>query len=190
MRTFIAIELPQEIKDTLGRLQAKLKVAGADVKWVEPKNIHLTLKFLGEIDEQAVSRISSSLEEVCRAGKPFTIELSSLGAFPDAASPRIIWIGLKRGNKEVKEIFQNIEKHLAILGIPREEREFSAHITIGRTRSGKNRQELTKLLLAPAQNLSEWQFQVSKITLFKSTLTPRGPIYEVINEFLLSNSKS
>jgi len=187
MRAFIAIELPQEIKEALNRLQQKLKTAEADIKWVEPKNIHLTLKFLGEIDEQTRSRINSSLEGICRIRKPFMIAISSLGAFPNTASPRIIWLGIKQGNNEVKEICQTMEKHLTVPAIPKEEKEFCAHITIGRTHSGKNRQELAKLLIDLSKNLSQSQFQVSKITFFKSALTPRGPIYEVIQEFPLSN---
>ncbi len=185
MRTFIAIELPQEIKEELGRLQEKLKAAGADVKWVEPKNIHLTLKFLGEIDEQARNRICSTLEEICRTRKPFVIALSSLGAFPNTISPRVIWAGISQGDSEVKEIAQAVEEHLETIGFPKENREFSSHITIGRTRSGKNRQELTKLLANLTQKNLERQFPVTKIILFKSTLTPHGPIYEILQEFQL-----
>ncbi len=188
MRTFIAIEIPQEIKDTLGRLQAKLKIAGADVKWVKTKNIHLTLKFLGEIDEQTQDRISLSLERLCRNRQPFSITLSSCGAFPNNHSPRVIWVGIKQGDNEVKEIAQKIEELSSIIGIPKETREFSSHITIGRTRSGKNRRELAELLDKLAQKPLEGQFPAQKITLFKSTLTPHGPIYEPLKEFPLLKS--
>ncbi len=185
MRTFIAIELPQEIKDSLGRLQGKLKAAGADVKWVEPKNIHLTLKFIGEIDEQTQGKVSSGLKEISRASSPFGAALSSCGAFPDTSSPRVIWAGISQGDKEIKFIAQLIEDRLAAAGIPPETRAFSSHITLGRTRSSKNRRELAKLLLYLAEKPLEGQFAVNKITLFKSTLTPHGPTYEILKEFSL-----
>ncbi len=185
MRAFIAIELPQEIRETLGRLQQKLKAAGADVKWVEPKNIHLTLKFLGEIDEQNLDRINSALEEICRTRKLFVITLSSLGAFPNTISPRVIWVGISQGDSEVKEIAQAVEVHLETIGFPKENREFSSHITIGRTRSSKNRQDLAKTISELSLKPLKDQFLVTKITLFKSTLTPHGPIYEILQEFQL-----
>jgi RNA 2',3'-cyclic 3'-phosphodiesterase len=183
MRSFIAIELPQEIKDTLGRLQQKLKTAGADVKWVEPKNIHLTLKFLGEIDEPTKDRISSSLKEICRSKSAFSISLSSCGAFPTTDSPRVIWAGIKDGDSQVKAIAQHIENNLAQIGLPKEDREFSSHITLGRTRSSKNRKQLSELL----SNLKtlEGSFPAAKLTLYKSTLPPRGPVYEILQEFQL-----
>ncbi|MFH0827731.1 MAG: RNA 2',3'-cyclic phosphodiesterase [Candidatus Omnitrophota bacterium] len=187
MRAFIAIELPQEIKTTLSRLQAKLKTAGADVKWVEPKNIHLTLKFLGEIDEQTIEKLNSCLEKIRKIKKPFTLNLSSPGAFPNPASPRVIWVGIKQGNTEIKEITLLLEKQSTEIGLTPENREFSAHITIGRTRSGKNRRELSKILSDLSQNsLEDNLFTVDKITFFKSTLTSRGPVYEAIKEFHLS----
>jgi 2'-5' RNA ligase len=188
MRAFIAIELPQEIKDSLARLQQKLKLAGADVKWVEPKNIHLTLKFLGEIDEQAQNRIIVKLEEISCAAKKFVISLASCGAFPNTNSPRVIWQGIEQGDKEVSAIATAIETQLESIGIPKENREFSSHITLGRTRSSKNRQELAQAISEFSLKPLKDKFPASKITLFKSILTPRGPIYETIREFPLSGS--
>ena len=185
MRAFIAIELPQEIKDTLGRLQQKLKAAGADVKWVEPKNIHLTLKFLGEIDEQTKDRVSAKLSEISAGTKQFTFSLSCLGAFPNTKSPRVIWIGIEQGDIEIKAIADAIETQLESINIPKETREFSSHITLGRTRSSKNRQELANALSELSLKSLKNQFPVTKITLLKSTLTPRGPVYEILQEFQL-----
>ena len=187
MRAFIAIELTQEIKDVLGRLQAKLKTVGADVKWVEPKNIHLTLKFLGEIDEQTQNLITDKLEEISNAQKEFVISISSCGAFPNTNSPRVIWAGIEQGDQEIRTIANSIETQLESMGIPKETREFSSHITLGRARSSQNRQELAKTLSQLILKPLKGQFPASKITLFKSTLTPHGPIYEVLKEFPLLN---
>jgi RNA 2',3'-cyclic 3'-phosphodiesterase len=187
MRAFIAIELPQEIKDNLSRLQGKLKTAGADVKWVEPKNIHLTLKFLGEIEEQTQTRIAAKLKEIAGNQRAFFISLFSCGAFPGINSPRVIWLGIEQGDQEVKTIAGAIETQLESIGIPKETRAFSSHITLGRTRSSKNRRELAQALSELSLKPLQVRFPTDKITLFKSTLTPRGPIYETIEEFPLSD---
>jgi 2'-5' RNA ligase len=184
MRTFIAIELPQEIKDSLSRIQAQLKSSGADVKWVEPKNIHLTLKFLGEIDEKRLEKISAILEEVAKEKGTFALRIASCGAFPKINSPRVIWVGVDKGNRETEEIARGLEERIAKVGIPKEDRPFSSHITLGRTRSPTNRQSLAEVLNKLAVDFAKenLEFKATKITLFKSTLTPKGPIYEVLKE--------
>jgi len=181
MRTFIAIELPNEIRNSLSRLQEQLKTSGADVKWVAPENIHLTLKFLGEVEEKKLEKITQIIEDTCGERNKFQIRIASLGAFPKIDFPRVIWVGLDLGDKETKEIAKELEQNLAKIGIPKEDRSFSSHITIGRMRSTLNREKLVQNLRNKlgGQNL---EFCVNKITLFKSTLTPKGPIYEVLKE--------
>lgn len=184
MRTFIAIELPPEIKESLARIQNQLKTSGADAKWVEPQNIHLTLKFLGEINEQKLAQIVSIIEDISKNKNAFSIRLSSLGAFPKINSPRVIWIGIDKGDNETKDMVESLEEKIARIGIPKEDRPFSSHITIGRLRSSLNRQRLVKVLLDLQPNFEKEgkEFLVTKITLFKSTLIPYGPIYEVLKE--------
>jgi 2'-5' RNA ligase len=181
MRTFIAIELPEEIKKSLSKLQEQLKTTGADVKWVEPKNIHLTLKFLGERDDKKVKGIESLLSEVSSHNNSFKIRINSVGAFPNLNSPRVIWVGIDEGDSETKKIAQELEEKIAKLGIPKEERAFSSHITIGRKRSAKNLKELSESLKKASEGKFDLPvFAVDKITLFKSTLTSQGPIYEPV----------
>lgn len=189
MRAFIAIELPKEIKKYLAGLQEQLKTAGADVKWVAPENIHLTLKFLGEIDEKKVNQVKEILAEVGGNKNSFPIRLSSLGAFPKINFPRIIWVGIDQGSAETEEIVRGLEQNFSQIGIPKEGRPFSSHITIGRMRSSLNRQklvqELNNLVNKRKDNL---EFLATKITLFKSTLTPKGPVYETLKEISLKNT--
>jgi 2'-5' RNA ligase len=187
MRTFIAIELPQEIRDYLKKIQENLKESGADVKWVAPQNIHLTLKFLGELDQQKLKEISHILEDVAKEKKSFSLELAGVGAFPDTNYPRVIWVGLAAGNEETKEIAELLEEKIACLGIAKEDRPFSAHLTLGRIRSGLNRIKLVQALNAWTQSETS-QFRAQKITLFKSTLTPKGPVYEILTEANLTTS--
>jgi 2'-5' RNA ligase len=190
MRAFIAIELPQEIKEYLSRLQEKLKSSQADVKWVSPKNIHFTIKFLGEIDKLQKCEVIEALEGICQNNGKFLIRIGSLGGFPNTKSIHVIWIGLSKGDSAVKNLALKIEEALKKIGIPKEEREFSSHITLGRTRSSKNRLELSKALeeLATVPPDKIYEFTNSLITLFKSTLTPQGPVYEVIHQGYLNDS--
>jgi len=188
MRTFIAIELPKEIKDSLARLQEQLKLAQADTKWVAPENIHLTLKFLGERDDKKVEKIKQVMDEIATRNKSFQIRISLLGAFPKIDSPRIIWVGIDKGDSETKQIAQELETEIAKVGIPKEDRPFSSHITIGRTRSNLNLKNLVQELkkLEGIFEQENQEFNTTKITLFKSTLTPIGPIYERLKEFPLT----
>jgi 2'-5' RNA ligase len=179
MRAFIAIELTEEIKDKLKNIQNELKGSGADVKWVEPENIHLTLKFLGDIDEKKIEDIKRILEKISEKHSRFSIELSGIGAFPKISDPRVIWIGVEKGKEELSKIFLELEEQLCRLGFKREERGFSAHITIGRLRSPLNRPRLIEEI-KKIDSFSPLSLSVNRISLFKSTLTPKGPIYEII----------
>jgi len=189
MRTFIAIELPKNIKDSLSQLQAELKSSNADVKWVAPENIHLTLKFLGEIDDKKSEKIIQIIEEVAKGKNKFQVRISLLGAFPKIGSPRVIWVGIEAGDKETKEIAEELEEKIAKIGVPKEKRPFSSHITIGRLRSPLKREILIKYLKEKSGLGGKiLEFSADKITLFKSTLTPKGPIYEILKETILKTS--
>ena len=184
MRTFIAIELPKEVRDALDKLEQQLKSAQADVKWLAPENIHLTLKFLGEIDDKKSDSIIKIVNEVAANQKSFQARISSIGAFPKINSPRVIWAGIDKGDEETRKIALELENLIAKLGIPKEDRPFSSHITIGRTRSAINRERLVQELSKLNGQLTQenLEFSVKKVTLYKSTLTPQGPIYEILNE--------
>jgi 2'-5' RNA ligase len=184
MRAFIAIELPQEIRSTLTSLQNELKKSGADVKWVETGNIHLTLKFLGDRDDKKIEKIAEVLQETAQNNHPFPASIGTLGAFPSIKSPRVIWVGVNLGQDQICRIAEDLETKIAQLGIPKEDRAFSAHITIGRTRSALNLGILSQALDKEREFFGGkvLEFKISKLTLFKSTLTPKGSIYEVQDE--------
>lgn len=189
MRTFIAIELPENIKASLARWQEKLKTAHADIKWVEKDNIHLTLKFLGEVDENKISEISAILEKIGQTYPSYQATISSLGGFPKIEYPRVIWAGIGNGDQETKNIVKQIENSLEEIGIPKEDRLFASHITLGRSRSEKNQKKLGELLgKLKAEFTNMESFEVRKITLFKSQLSPKGPTYQAIREVSLKNT--
>jgi len=182
IRSFIAIPLPVDIKTHLACLIADLKKTGADVKWVKPENIHLTLKFLGGQDPETLQKIRTILDKLAQDYTDYVMEISNVGGFPKLETPRVIWVGLSSGDKETKLIAKVLDEKINKLGIPKEERAFSSHITIGRVRSPLNRDKLVAGLKICAIPEGKLKFTADKITLYKSTLIPGGPVYEVIHE--------
>jgi len=181
MRTFIAIELSDPVREALMQAQSHLRYAGADVKWVEKQNIHLTLKFLGDISDEKAAQVCAALDAIGRTTKSFELTIKDIGTFPSIDFPKIIWVGLDKGATESTALAGQIEAAMAILGFQEETRPFAAHLTIGRVRSGKNK-EVLKEKVGSYQLAAINPQRVQSIILFKSTLTPSGPIYSKLHE--------
>lgn len=188
MRLFIAIEISEEIREALAQIQSHLKYAGADVKWVEPHNIHLTLKFLGEVNEEKAEEIKSILDGIAKETRPFELSIKDVGAFPTIEYPRVIWAGLDKGADESKMLAEKIDEGLSKTGFQKEARPFASHLTIGRVRSSTNKEALKEKmnsLLTPTTrptNQDSPSQPISSVILFKSTLTPKGSIYTKLHE--------
>lgn len=176
LRAFIAVELDASVIDELTRVLNLLKATQADVKWVHPQNAHITLKFLGQIQEQKIEKISRSIKESVPAYKPFHLTIENLGVFPNMKLPRVIWIGAVSEGNFLEKLACEIEENLVSLHFPKEKRGFKSHITIGRLRSNKNKNELVNLLADI--KIDRKDMLVKTVTLFKSTLSPLGPCYE------------
>ncbi|MCR4428442.1 MAG: RNA 2',3'-cyclic phosphodiesterase [Caldiserica bacterium] len=174
MRVFVALPIPEEVKQTIGVFMGKLRSSGADVKWVERENLHFTLRFLGELEEGDLPRVEDSIKTLS-GFKSFQAKTGPFGVFPSLSSPRVFWIGLEKGKEEMEEISRALNLAFKERGFPQEDKPFQAHLTIGRARSPKNIPALKQLLetLSPPQV----EFSVAEVSLFQSTLTPRGPIY-------------
>ena len=179
LRTFIAIEIDPPHKQKLTNLISTLKQSDSDIKWVTEHQMHLTLKFLGNVEETKVQEISDALTLIANSTREFTITLSNIGTFPNAKRPRVIWIGVNKGKNKLKLLAGQIETELEKLDFPKETRDFKSHLTLGRVRSPKNLQNLTKLLTEVSFQ-SESAIKISKLILFQSTLTPKGAIYKKI----------
>ncbi|MCK5579937.1 MAG: RNA 2',3'-cyclic phosphodiesterase [Candidatus Omnitrophica bacterium] len=181
MRTFIAIQLENHVHQQIACMQENLKKADADVKWVKPSNIHITLRFLGDTKPKKIKAISESLPSFLEGISPFEIDITHLGAFPKIQRPRVLWAGIDKNAAQLMELAASIENGLCRLGFPKEERKFSGHITIGRVRSAKN---ITPLIEA----VQGYQFPsgitqtIQHVIFFQSTLTSQGPIYEEIKK--------
>lgn len=177
-RSFIAIALNENLHKELESLQAKLKAADADVKWVKSENIHLTLKFLGNITDEQIEDVKNVFKKMGSNFKNYSIHLAGVGAFPKIQYPRVIWVGMDEGVEETDKIYKSIEEELNKKGFAKEKRSFSPHLTLGRVRSPKNRQQLTKAVEKEKNFSSSSKLLVGEIILFKSILTPKGSIYE------------
>jgi len=184
MRAFIAIDLPTEIKNNLSKIQDKLKTTLPKVSWVKPINLHLTLKFLGEISPKQLNDIRQVTTEIAKDTSSFKIELETLGVFPNTHSARIIWVGANQLPSELKILVDRIETIIAKLGKPKEERPFSAHITIARIKSNIDSSILENQInkINSEINCQDLGFNARGITLFESTLSPQGPAYTVVEE--------
>lgn len=178
MRAFIALELSEEIKLELARLEGKLKKVDTDIKWTKPENAHLTLKFLGEIDESKAEEVKSGLDKISASQKPFEMSLFKLGAFPSMDHMRVIWVGTDKGCSEVEKLASLVEEVAEKCGFFREDRPFNAHLTLGRVKSAKNKEALKKKLLT--LDVKPVSCTIKSIVLFQSTLHPTGPIHTPI----------
>src|SRR3989338_5448798 len=146
MRAFIGISLPDAVRSSLASLQRQLSESGADVKWVEPANLHVTLKFLDEITDEQRRRVEELLTRVAGGEGAFTLGLKQVGAFPSTSSPRVLWVGLEEGRDAAMRIAQAIEQEGQAISLRREERPFAAHVTLGRVRSPRRRNVLAQQL--------------------------------------------
>lgn len=184
VRAFIALELAPKVTLALTNVQDKLKSSNADVKWVNPRSVHLTLNFLGHINLEMVDKIKKILDQASKRHQNFELEIKALGAFPDIEHPRIIWVGIDKGSAICKSLMEDLEKSLINLGFLPQKRAHKAHLTLGRVRSARKRNELTKLL--QTVEFKSCSMQAKTLTLFQSALTPTGAIYHPMHSISLS----
>ena len=184
MRLFIAVKFSNPIKDSLLNTMTQLKMLKADVSWVEEKNLHLTLKFLGETDKSRIKGIVPLLDELASEIKPFQISLGKLGAFPDAEHPKTLWAGLNTGKLETIELCKKLDETLIRAAFKREEKPFNPHITLGRCKGVSSLSKLTEALKNTVLPLLSQP--VTEFYLVKSELLPEGAVYKDLQTFRLN----
>jgi 2'-5' RNA ligase len=173
-RTFIALEIKENIKKLLAGIQQKIGSETCGIKWVKPKNMHLTLKFIGPTREDKIEDISDILINVAGNLNSFNVSVSGLGAFPGSNNPKVIWAGLK-ADEALFKLQKDIDISLESLGFAKRKRPFSPHLTIGRVRDSRAKKKLRD---AFEQTRTEpGSFEAENITFYKSDLMPEGPIY-------------
>ena len=180
IRSFIAFDIDDEnVVENLSKVQMLLLKTGADIKLVKPKNIHLTIRFLGGIPSTMIEKIYGEMSKV--SFSPFDVEIKGLGAFPNLRRINVIWAGVKRGANELRNIYYQLEPNIQKLGLRPDNKGFSPHITIARVRIGRKRNELVNII----REFENYEFGVVRarcLRLKKSVLTPQGPIYSTLKE--------
>lgn len=180
MRTFIAIELNEQTKQKIKELEDKIKdLIIGQIKMVEPENLHLTLKFLGEIKEEKINSFAEEINKIVANFSPFELEIGNIGFFPSVKMPRVLWLGVTEKSGQLFQLKQDLEKNLKKLGSLEEKREFSPHLTLARI---KNKISLSQQF----ENLKEYKIgkeRVEGLSFIQSKLTRQGPVYTLLKKF-------
>ncbi len=180
LRTFIAVPIDKAIRDHAVALQDSLARSGAEVKWVESENIHVTLLFLGEVEDRTVPEVCRVVAEVTADLAPFEMSVEGVGCFPSPRRPKTLWVGVGAGRQELVGLHDALEPPLLDLGCyRREERQYTPHITLGRVKGPTGTEQLATALARRA----DWrggQVRVREILVMSSELRPEGPTYTVL----------
>ncbi len=180
IRSFLAFDIEDEgVRRRLAEVQGLLANTGADLKLVKPQNIHLTVRFLGDVTLTMIDAVYEKMKLISFA--PFEITLRGLGAFPRLSRPRVIWVGIKKGADELMSVFEQMEPRLRGLGLKPDTKGFSPHLTIARVRSGRNKVQLGKVV-RELEHRDFGNVRAECLRLKKSFLTPSGPIYTTLRE--------
>lgn len=176
VRLFVAVEITGEIRKKLAEFQDKLKKVDADVGWVAPENIHITLKFIGAIDEEKIEAITNIIKDSVTHIKPFDLDYRGVGTLPTEKNPRVIFADVIDVGGVLAKIHERLDNQLMALGVEHEDRKFNAHLTVGRIKTRRNVRKLIENL----NSYNGFDFgseHVTQVVLMKSDLSPEGPIY-------------
>ena len=182
IRAFLAIDLDDDLKPQINKIIREFKKSDAKIKYVELTNLHLTLKFFGDIDTDGLDLLEDAIEKVVCEFDPFKVKIRSCGAFPNNNRIKVIWLGID-DDTVIRNLHDKLDKEFARLGFDRD-KKFSTHLTIGRMRSAKNKDKV-KSTIEEFEDVEIGEMEVTGICLKKSTLTPAGPIYEDLKIFEL-----
>jgi len=184
MRLFIAIQVRDEILDSLGKGVERLRETRAAVRWVKPGGIHLTVRFLGETGPDRVHALVGTISAVCDKFEPFPLWVTGMGAYPDLRRPRVVWAGVEESSGILNRLWMSTEKAVSEIGWEKEKRGFSPHITLGRVKGPINITRLTEVMQS-LENEHWGEQEVRDLILYRSQLKPEGIIYEKVQVFPL-----
>ncbi len=185
MRCFVAIDIDDGLRGRIDKLQREFKKRlknPAGIKWVEPKLIHLTIKFLGEIEDTRADQIAQTLESVCGGHKGFDIEFSTVGSF--GRPPKVIWLGTKKVTAQLEKLAQDIEQAFENLGFEKEQRPFSPHLTIARVKERRPDTQLIEVI-GGFGKIDAQSVKADSVCFYKSQLTSAGPVYTLLKKINL-----
>jgi 2'-5' RNA ligase len=179
-RTFVAVDVDASVRGVAADLIGKLSSVGADVKWVEPENLHLTLKFLGDVDAREIHQVCLAVGLAAAEVGAFDFNVRGAGAFPSVKRPRTIWLGAGRGEETMSKLAHRIESALETIGYRREARRFTPHLTIGRVRRGGPAVAELGTRLGEYAEFEVGRTAIDEEVVYSSELTSSGPRYEVL----------
>ena len=185
IRSFLAFELPPEIGQEVARISGEVKKSGLEAGWVKPGNIHLTVIFLGDVEEKDIPQIISCVDNAVCDYDPFDIALGGMGLFGDLKRPRVLWLGLEGGIKRLASMRDSLQKPLEQFGIKQEERPFRPHLTLGRFRRPVKDKPLLKRIIEQYKDASGPDGKLDELILFKSQLKPGGSVYTKLHTWPL-----
>ncbi len=192
IRSFVAVELGEEVKQRLADIQWQLKTMtpGGVVRWVQPDSIHVTLKFLGDVPEERIGAIVAALERECAPMAPLAFAVAGAGCFPNARRPNVVWIGVEDPGGQLAALQRAVERALNPLGYPPEGRPFKPHLTLGRVNRSVSGADLRKVgeLVSGLRVAHLGQVQVAEIVLMRSDLSPAGARYTPLARIPLSGA--
>jgi RNA 2',3'-cyclic 3'-phosphodiesterase len=187
VRAFVAIPLPDQCRELLGSLQRSLRATEADVRWVAISSIHLTLKFLGEIDPAIVLNLAEAFFEISKSGHELRLRIHGLGSFPNQKNPRVVWCAVSGDPDGLSKLQKEVEKVCAEFGFPAEQRPFSPHLTLGRVRSKRNLQPLLDCIKIGSD--LECEFVADHFNIYRSTLKPQGAVYTILETIAIGAAR-
>jgi 2'-5' RNA ligase len=188
IRTFIAVNASRRINENLGQVIERLARTGADYKWVEPENLHLTLQFLGDLPDREIPQFCKEVKQSIQHHAPFEMSLAGLGAFPSAEQPRIIWAGVDQGSLELEYLYKDLQEVCRPWCTGRDRNEFSPHFTLGRLgRDGRWNQEFL-FEIGRLHSHTAGSCQVDRVIVYSSFLDHSGPTYAPMATIKLSRT--
>ena len=189
IRSFLAFDLPPEIRTIIARVSGELRKSSLDVRWVKVENIHLTVVFMGNIKTEDITPIGDVVQEVCLSSCPFDVLLKGLGTFPNPRNPRILWLGFDGDLERMSHFRDALQKQLRPFGIKEEKRRFKPHLTLGRFRNYKRGDPQLDELILRYHDLTDSVFSLNELSMFRSDLKPGGAEYTKLKAWPLSGKK-
>ena len=188
MRSFVAIELPDAIRKSIAALctrvsdAARAAESSTRVSWVDPERMHLTLRFLGEVDEEGLNRIAAILADGLKTAVPFTLKAARTGVFPNTRKPSVMWVGIGPLAGGLQMVHDTAEDAARAIGLAPDNKTFHPHVTLARIRDGRDAGPLMEAF-DKRRDFAAGEFEVHGVSLFSSRLTPKGPIHDRLREF-------
>ncbi len=184
IRSFIAVKIPRNVTEHIGKIQEEMKKYSLKMRWASPENIHLTLKFLGDIQPGDVKPVREAMEETAAGFCRMTLTAGGVGVFPGIRRPRVVWIGLKGNTPELIGMQKKLDNRLKEIGYTPEKRGFKGHLTVGRARGNLDPKTVTELI-SEFSGFETEPFPVEEIVLFRSDLKPKGAVYTPLSTCVL-----